>query len=68
MTDGRWAVNASGDQTHVVPVEDLEPHFLTDECHCLPRRHPDTDKNLVIHNSFDGRELTEPDRNMGKPN
>lgn len=68
MNDGRWTVESSGDQIHVVPVEDFEPHFFTDECHCKPKRHPETTSRIVVHNSFDGRELTEPDRATGKPN
>lgn len=50
-----------GDDTiHVIPNNDLEPHFLFDNCHCHPKWDPDADY-LFAHNSFDRRELSESD-------
>ncbi len=47
---------------HIIPVDDLKDHDESQYCHCEPRIEPgDYGKNLVIHNSYDGRELTEPD-------
>lgn len=59
-----WEVISDGIANHVVPVLDCEPHFITPDCHCHPDNHPETTGNLVVHNSFDGREKTEPDREV----
>lgn len=61
---GRWLlIEAWVDLSlHVVPNEDLEPHFLFEDCHCHPKRDPAPGAvELFIHNSFDRRELSEPD-------
>ncbi len=63
-----WLAVKSGDQVHVIPHEDLEPHFETPECHCRPERHPHTDEQVVVHNSFDGREAAENTDRFGRPN
>lgn len=49
-----------GDVLHVVPNNDLEPHFLFKDCHCHPRQNPEAEY-MFLHNSFDRRELSEPD-------
>jgi hypothetical protein len=44
--------------THVFPVNDEQDHDLESlNCHCGPRI--DWENSLVIHSSFDGRELVE---------
>lgn len=50
MSDG-WLVA----RQHVVPVNDTHEHDLTLNCWCKPK----VDDGVVIHNSFDGRELFE---------
>ena len=50
---------------HILPIDDLEPHFETPDCHCHPERHPETKDGLTVHNSFDRREYSEPDH-VGK--
>jgi len=49
---------------HVMPINDLVPHFTTDECICGPRteavfRDDGSNGWVVIHPSLDGRELYE---------
>lgn len=50
---------------HVVPMNDEEEHDLDSECRCKPVVHwqsPDGDilpTALVVHNSFDCREVSE---------
>lgn len=63
-----WRAVPSGDQVHVVPHEDLEPHLLTAECHCHPERHPVTNEQVVVHNSFDRREAAENAERFARPN
>ncbi len=40
---------------HVYPLEDAKPHDLNGPCPCGAI----LDGNVVIHNSFDGREILE---------
>lgn len=52
--------------THVVPINDLVEHELTDYCSCGPRTKPvPRDDGSIgwihVHHSLDGRELTEQD-------
>jgi hypothetical protein len=54
-----WAVYEYDGVSHVIPLEDLEPHQHTIDCHCNPMRHPETTRRLVIHVSFDNREMRE---------
>jgi hypothetical protein len=43
---------------HVLPINDVKPHVEAGfYCHCKPR----IDGELVIHNSYDGREFYEED-------
>lgn len=44
---------------HIVPVNDLKEHTDHKTCKCEP--YFDTESNLVIHNSYDGREFFEGD-------
>lgn len=46
------------ESVHVIPVDDIYPHKEDGfDCHCSPRLE---EKGLiVVHNSFDGRELIE---------
>ena len=48
------------DEIHVFPVDDLFPHDTENgiECMCNPNRDFEN-PNVIIHNSFDGRELRE---------
>lgn len=46
-------------EIHVVPIEDERGHQILTVCTCVP--HVSFDKNfiIVVHNSFDGREVIE---------
>jgi hypothetical protein len=59
MNGQGWAVYEYDGVTHVVPLEDLEPHQHTIDCRCNPMRDPRTTRRLVIHVSFDRREASE---------
>ena len=41
--------------THLIPLNDIVPHVLSETCKCKP----ETDGRLVSHNSFDKRERDE---------
>jgi len=46
---------------HVYPYGDVHAHALDGEyCPCFPKEEIHGEFIIVIHNSFDGRELTEP--------
>lgn len=45
-------------ELHVIPENDCEVHIL-EGCLCNPERKPLYDAQIVIHNSFDGREAFE---------
>lgn len=45
-----WAI----DGNHVIPLDDLRPHSLTD-CWCQPF----DDEGVIVHNSMDQRERYE---------
>jgi len=44
---------------HILPCNDIKPHFETNLCHCNPKLEVVNGNLLVIHNSFDGREIIE---------
>lgn len=45
---------------HVKPVNDLSPHRDSADCPCRPRvEQVEGGGIVVVHNSFDGREITE---------
>lgn len=56
----RWAVNRGGSIYHVYPVGDLSNHNIEDgKCYCRPRSEEWHGSTIIIHNSFDGREIVE---------
>jgi len=45
---------------HITPIDDLQPHEESSTCKCEPRVEMlENGDMLVIHSSFDGRELFE---------
>jgi hypothetical protein len=44
---------------HVMPLNDLKPHIYIN-CKCNPRV-DDEYPNVIVHNSYDGREFYEKD-------
>jgi hypothetical protein len=46
---------------NILPVNDLKAHVEDESCHCLPRIEEAKAGHLVIHNSYDGREMFEYD-------
>jgi hypothetical protein len=45
--------------THVLPIDDLKPHYDSRACECIPKVEEYGFGAVVIHNSYDGREITE---------
>lgn len=44
---------------HIMPIDDLYPHFMKSTCPCVPQVLDQENGRLVIHNSYDGREIIE---------
>lgn len=45
---------------HVLPVNDIAEHSESDDCICHPKiSYVDGGGKVVVHNSFDGREILE---------
>ena len=44
---------------HILPVDDLEPHTEETTCKCEPKIKIVEGGMLVVHNSYDGREIIE---------
>jgi len=44
---------------HILPIDDLEEHEETTTCKCEPRLEIINGEMLIIHNSFDQREVIE---------
>ena len=62
LLDG-WLVVELNDAVHVVPNNDVRFHMVTQGmgCACEPELWRGGDGTpVVVHNSFDGRELVEP--------
>lgn len=53
----------AGKPWHVFPVNDIKPHDTEGPaCHCIPTIHDHADGViLILHNSFDGREWSDPE-------
>ncbi len=50
---------------HVIPVNDIEAHDLSEYCRCCVR--VEEHGKLIIHASFDGREFDEWDDEIAGP-
>jgi len=44
---------------HVLPLNDLKPHEESRQCECRPRVEKQGEGTVVVHNSWDGREILE---------
>ncbi len=44
---------------HITPINDLKEHSESSMCECRPEVNFENGHMLVVHNSYDGRELTE---------
>ncbi len=44
---------------HVLPINDSDTHEEATTCHCQPKVLNENGNIIVVHNSFDGRELVE---------
>jgi len=52
---------------HVMPINDLLPHYEREDCHCDPEIKVEGGKLVIVHNSFDGREFSEPGHEPYRP-
>ena len=49
---------------HIIPIRDLGPHAESRSCQCNPYWESNNRGGwIVVHRSYDGRELGEPDSN-----
>ena len=57
-----WVVQETKSAIHVSPNDDIKFHIISqnNQCSCNPTHDTKYGKLVVIHNSFDGRELVEP--------
>lgn len=54
-------------KVHVVPLEDSGSHVQSMSCRCRPYISA-IDEDVIVHNSFDGREFFEEgERKQGQP-
>jgi hypothetical protein len=44
---------------HIIPLNDLEEHVEDSTCKCCPRLIMENGEMILVHNSFDGREIRE---------
>lgn len=44
---------------HVIPIDDLKPHEELSTCACAPRAISVGGNLLIVHNSYDQREISE---------
>lgn len=47
------------EEWHVLPVDDIQPHEESLDCHCMPTITQGYESIVVTHNAFDGREILE---------
>ena len=47
------------DYLHIMPIDDIKPHYDSPDCTCQPRRELIENTVIYIHNSWDGREILE---------
>lgn len=56
---GKMSGFMSALKVHVLPVNDLKVHAESELCECRPRIEQSGNGWLIVHNSYDGRELFE---------
>ena len=44
---------------HIIPRNDIKDHDESSTCDCKPELIMENGEMILVHNSFDGRELTE---------
>lgn len=49
---------------HVLPIDDIKPHEESSTCPCCPKVEilESNGEMVIIHNSFDGRELKDNEK------
>ena len=54
-----WETVQVQDHIHIMPVDDIVGHYEMDSCACTPSFEKVKDKYIIIHYSYDSRELLE---------
>jgi uncharacterized protein YlzI (FlbEa/FlbD family) len=49
---------------NICPINDIKPHTFNSTCECNPDVIIENGEMLIVHNSFDGRELVEEAENI----
>ena len=44
---------------HIIPIKDIQEHEESTTCNCYPSVEFENGEMIIIHNSYDGRELNE---------
>lgn len=57
--DKQWGIFPMDRNIHVIPLNDSAEHSLVTLCKCQPRLMPEGGCIIVVHRSYDRRELTE---------
>ena len=67
-----WGVYENTDSIHVLPVNEYDQHSSDGIeglwCKCKPRSEKTKSRILIVHNSFDQREIVEQAREILKAN
>lgn len=48
---------------HILPINDIKEHQELSTCECGPRIEFENGEMIIVHNSFDGREKYESEKN-----
>ena len=46
-------------EIHIIPINDLKQHKELTTCECCPSVQFENGEMIIVHNSYDGRELNE---------
>lgn len=56
ITPGWAIITHTDDHIHVLPIDDMITHEMSDTCSCGPTQSVENNTCIVLHNSLDGRE------------
>ena len=60
MSFKQWLCNAENlPDIHVLPTNDLREHEESENCHCEPRIEFEGNGRIIVHHSYDHREICE---------
>lgn len=47
------------EEVHIIPCKDIKEHKQNKKCKCKPRVERHKKGSIIVHNSYDGREIKE---------